>query len=45
MGRYIVRRLLQSVFTVFGVMLITFVLFRIIAGDVSSSYVNQKLGM
>jgi len=45
MGRYIVRRLLQSVLTVFGVMLITFVLFRIIAGDVSSSYVNQKLGM
>jgi peptide/nickel transport system permease protein len=45
MGRYIVRRLLQSVVTVFGVMLITFVLFRIIAGDVSSSYVNQKLGM
>jgi peptide/nickel transport system permease protein len=45
MGRYIVRRLLQSVLTVFGVMLITFVLFHIIAGDVSSSYVNQKLGM
>jgi len=45
MGRYIIRRLLQSVLTVFGVMLITFVLFRIIAGDVSSSYVNQKLGM
>jgi peptide/nickel transport system permease protein len=45
MGRYIVRRLLQSILTVFGVMLITFVLFRIIAGDVSSSYVNQKLGM
>jgi peptide/nickel transport system permease protein len=44
MGRYIARRLLQAVFTVFGVMLITFLLFRVIAGDVSSSYVNQKLG-
>jgi peptide/nickel transport system permease protein len=45
MGRYITRRLLQAVFTVVGVMLLTFLLFRIIAGDVSSSYVNQKLGM
>jgi peptide/nickel transport system permease protein len=44
MDRYILRRLFQSVITVFGVMLITFVLFRMIAGDVSSSYVNQKLG-
>jgi peptide/nickel transport system permease protein len=44
MGRYVLRRLLQSVVTVFGVMLVTFVLFRVIAGDVSSSYVNLKLG-
>ena len=44
MSRYILRRLIQTVFTVFGVMLITFLLFRVIAGDVSSSYVNQKLG-
>jgi peptide/nickel transport system permease protein len=44
MGRYILRRLLQAVFTVLGVMLLTFLLFRVIAGDVSSSYVNQKLG-
>lgn len=44
MERYIFRRLVQAVLTVFGVMLITFVLFRQIAGDVSAAYVNQKLG-
>jgi peptide/nickel transport system permease protein len=44
MTRYILRRLVQSVFTVLGVMLLTFVLFRVIAGDVSTAYVNQKLG-
>jgi peptide/nickel transport system permease protein len=42
---YIIRRLLQAVFTILGVMLITFILFRVIAGDVSTAYVNQKLGM
>ncbi len=41
---YILRRLVQSIFTVFGVMLITFILFRMIAGDVSTAYVNKKLG-
>lgn len=45
MTKYIFRRLLQAVFTVLGVMLLTFVLFRVIAGDVSTAYVNQKLGM
>lgn len=44
MSRYILRRLIQAVFTVFGVMLLTFILFRVIAGDVSVAYVNQKLG-
>ena len=44
MERYVLRRLLQALVTVFGVMLLTFLLFRVIAGDVSSSYVNQKLG-
>ncbi|MBN1129843.1 MAG: ABC transporter permease [Chitinispirillaceae bacterium] len=44
MGRYVLRRLVWAVFTVLGVMLLTFLLFRVIAGDVSSSYVNQKLG-
>ncbi len=45
MARYILRRLIQAIFTVLGVMLLTFVLFRVIAGDVSTAYVNQKLGM
>ncbi len=45
MGRYVLRRLLQSVFTVLGVMLLTFVLFRIIAGDVSAAFVSPKLGV
>lgn len=44
MERYVLRRLFQAVITVFGVMLLTFLLFRVIAGDVSSAYVNQKLG-
>jgi peptide/nickel transport system permease protein len=44
-SQFILRRLVQAVFTVLGVMLLTFVLFRVIAGDVSTAYVNQKLGM
>jgi len=44
MSRYIVRRLIQVLLTVFGVMVLTYVLFRMIAGDVSVAYVNQKLG-
>jgi peptide/nickel transport system permease protein len=44
-SQYIFRRLIQAVFTVLGVMLLTFVLFRVIAGDVSTAYVNQKLGV
>ncbi|MBD3240264.1 MAG: ABC transporter permease subunit [Chitinivibrionales bacterium] len=44
MSRYVLRRLIQSAFTVMGVMLLTFILFRVIAGDVSVAYVNQKLG-
>lgn len=44
MGRFVLRRLVQAVFTVFGVMLVTFVLFRIVAGDVSASFANEKLG-
>jgi peptide/nickel transport system permease protein len=44
MSRYVLRRLVLAAFTVFGVMLLTFILFRVIAGDVSVAYVNQKLG-
>jgi len=41
---FITRRLVQAVFTLFGVMLLTFVLFRLVAGDVTSQFVNPKLG-
>ena len=41
---FVLRRLVQAVFTIFGVMLLTFLLFRVIAGDISARYVNQKLG-
>ena len=44
MGPYIVRRLIQSTFTILGVILLTFLLFNIIAGDVTAQYVNTKLG-
>ena len=44
MGRFALRRLIQSVFTIFGVMLLTFLLFRVMAGDVSARFVNPKLG-
>jgi peptide/nickel transport system permease protein len=44
MSRFVVRRLVQALLTVFGVMVLTYVLFRMIAGDVSVAYVNQKLG-
>ena len=41
MGRFLARRLLQSVFTVFGVMLVCFVLFRVMSGDISAAYTGQ----
>ena len=44
MGAFLLRRLVQAVFTLFGVMLLTFVLFRLVAGDVSAQFVNPKLG-
>ncbi len=41
---FVIRRLIQAVLTVFGVMLLTFLLFRVVAGDVTADYVNPKLG-
>jgi len=41
---FILRRLLQAAFTVFGVMLLSFLLFRVMPGDVSARYVSGKLG-
>lgn len=42
MGAYILRRLIQAVFTILGVMLITFLLFRVIAGDVAAAFLGPK---
>jgi len=39
---FVLRRLAQSVLTILGVMVITFLLFRVIAGDIASSHVGQK---
>ncbi len=44
MAFFILRRLVQGAFTIFGVMLLTFLLFKVFAGDVSARYVNPKLG-
>jgi len=41
-GAYILRRLGQSVLTIFGVMILTFLLFRVIAGDIAAGFVGQK---
>ena len=42
MGQYILRRLGQSVLTVFGVMVITFLLFRVVAGDIAAARLGPK---
>lgn len=42
MLRFILRRLGWSVLTIFGVMLITFLLFRVVAGDIAASNVGVR---
>lgn len=42
MGGYIIRRLAQSVVTILSVMVLTFLLFRGIAGDIASAHVGQR---
>jgi len=44
MGNFIIRRLIQAVFTVLGVMFLTFLLFNVVAGDIASSHVSKKAG-
>ena len=39
---YVGRRLLQSGLTVLGVMILTFLLFRVIAGDIAAAHVGEK---
>ena len=42
MGQFILRRLVQTFFTVLGVMLITFLLFRVVSGDIAASRLGEK---
>ena len=42
MGPYIIRRLLQATLTIAGVMLITFILFRMVAGDIAAAHIGGK---
>ncbi len=42
MLNYILRRLIQAVFTIFGVMIVTFLLFRVAGGDIASAHVGEK---
>lgn len=42
MGAYVLRRLFQAVFTIFGVMLFTFLLFRVVSGDIASAHLGAK---
>ncbi|MCL2330129.1 MAG: ABC transporter permease [Phycisphaerae bacterium] len=42
MGTYIIRRLFQAIFTIFGVMIVTFLLFRVVAGDIAAAHLGDK---
>jgi len=42
MARYILRRLGQSVLTILGVMIITFLLFRVGAGDIAGANIGRR---
>ncbi len=42
MIRFVTHRLLQSVLTILGVMIFTFLLFRVIAGDIAAAHLGAK---
>ncbi|MFP3937584.1 MAG: ABC transporter permease [Phycisphaerae bacterium] len=42
MLRYVLLRLLHAGLTVFGVMIVTFMLFRLVAGDISSAHLRDR---
>ncbi|NLF29431.1 MAG: hypothetical protein GX591_00935, partial [Planctomycetes bacterium] len=42
MGAFILRRLAQSVVTVLGVMVVTFLLFRGVAGDIAAAHLGAR---
>jgi peptide/nickel transport system permease protein len=39
---FVNRRIFQAFFTIFGVMIVTFVLFRVMAGDIASAHLGQR---
>jgi len=39
---FICRRILQALLTIFGVMLLTFLLFRVVSGDIAAAHLGQK---
>ncbi len=43
MGRFFLRRLGQAALTIFGVMIIVFLLFRVVAGDIAAIYAGEKV--
>ncbi len=45
MLRFLLRRLLQSVITIFSVMVITFLLFRVVSGDIAAAHKGQKASL
>ncbi|MGC9454551.1 MAG: ABC transporter permease [Phycisphaerae bacterium] len=42
MLRYVLLRLLHAALTVFGVMIVTFMLFRLVAGDISAAHLSDR---
>ena len=42
MGAFVLRRLVQAVLTVFGVMLVTFALFRVVSGDIAAAHLGER---
>jgi len=42
MTRFVVRRLLQSLLTILGVMVVTFLLFRVVSGDIAAAHEGAK---
>jgi len=44
MLRFVLRRLFHAALTIFGVMLLTFLLFNLAAGDIAAQYTNPQRG-
>lgn len=42
MTRFIIRRLMQTVLTILGVMVVTFLLFRVVSGDIAAAHIGER---